>query len=124
MASENSLWGAERIRGELLKLHIHIAKRTIQRYIKPIRPTRPSSQRWSTFLKTHARDIWSCDFLPVINVWFQTVYLYFIIEQHTRQVVHVGLTRHPTENWVAQQLREATMEGFVNDSLAMCGENV
>ncbi len=29
MAAENRLWGAERIRGELLKLGIHVAKRTI-----------------------------------------------------------------------------------------------
>ena len=30
MAYENLLWGAERIRGELLKLGIEVAKRTIQ----------------------------------------------------------------------------------------------
>jgi putative transposase len=31
MARENRLWGAERIRGELLKLGIHVCKRTIQK---------------------------------------------------------------------------------------------
>jgi putative transposase len=31
MATENRLWGAERIRGELLKLGIHVCKRTIQK---------------------------------------------------------------------------------------------
>jgi hypothetical protein len=30
MALDNGLWGAERIRGELLKLDIHVCKRTIQ----------------------------------------------------------------------------------------------
>jgi hypothetical protein len=30
MAKNNRLWGAERIRGELLKLDIHVCKRTIQ----------------------------------------------------------------------------------------------
>ncbi len=30
MARENRLWGAERIRGELLKLGIRVSKRTIQ----------------------------------------------------------------------------------------------
>ncbi|MFL5701380.1 MAG: helix-turn-helix domain-containing protein [Ktedonobacteraceae bacterium] len=29
MAAKNRLWGAERIRGELLKLNIHVCKRTI-----------------------------------------------------------------------------------------------
>ena len=33
MATENRLWGAERIRGELLKLGVYVCKRTIQKYI-------------------------------------------------------------------------------------------
>jgi putative transposase len=33
MARDNRLWGAERIRGELLKLGIRVCKRTIQKYI-------------------------------------------------------------------------------------------
>lgn len=33
VARENPLWGAERFRGELLKLGIKVAKRTFQRYI-------------------------------------------------------------------------------------------
>jgi hypothetical protein len=37
MAATNRLWGAERIRGELLKLDIRVSKRTIQKYIKQIR---------------------------------------------------------------------------------------
>ncbi len=32
MCTENPLWGAEHIRGELLKLGIEVAKRTIQQY--------------------------------------------------------------------------------------------
>ena len=31
MAKDNRLWGAERIRGELLKLGLHVCKRTIQK---------------------------------------------------------------------------------------------
>jgi len=34
MAAESRLWGAERIRGELLKLGIRVAKRTVQRYMR------------------------------------------------------------------------------------------
>jgi hypothetical protein len=55
------LWGAERIRGELLKLGIEVAKRTIQRYIGDKPAPRVPSQTWSTFLKTHAKDVWACD---------------------------------------------------------------
>ena len=34
MARNNRLWGAERIRGELLKLDIRVCKRTIQKYMR------------------------------------------------------------------------------------------
>ncbi len=34
MAAKNRLWGAERIRGELLKLGIQVCKRTVQKYMR------------------------------------------------------------------------------------------
>ncbi len=37
MAANNRLWGAERIRGELLKLEIRVSKRTIQKDMKHVR---------------------------------------------------------------------------------------
>ena len=51
MALNNRLWGAERLREELLKLGIHVSKRTIQKYMRTGR-IRPSSQIWGTFLQT------------------------------------------------------------------------
>ena len=62
MAQENRLWGAERIRGELLKLGINVSKRTIQKYLDKLRPSPTGSQTWGTFLKNQARHIWACDF--------------------------------------------------------------
>jgi len=111
MAEENQLWGAERIHGELLKLGIEVAKRTIQRYIghKPV-PRLPS-QTWSTFLKTHAKDVWAVDFVPVIDLLFRQIFVFFIVELESRRVVHFGVTRHPSQFWAAQQLREATSDG-------------
>jgi putative transposase len=43
MALDNRLWGAERIRGELLKLGMRVSKRTIQTYVR-LERTNPSSQ--------------------------------------------------------------------------------
>jgi hypothetical protein len=51
MAAENSLWGAPRIRGELLKLGTTISERTVSRYLRG-RPT-PRSQTWRTFFANH-----------------------------------------------------------------------
>ena len=64
MAKDNRLWGAERIRGELLKLGIHVSKRTIQKYMRQVRTSRPRGQTWSTFLQSHAQQIWACDASP------------------------------------------------------------
>jgi putative transposase len=40
MAAANRLWGAERIRGEILKLGIRVAKTTVQRHMRDARPPR------------------------------------------------------------------------------------
>jgi transposase InsO family protein len=111
MAANNRLWGAERIRGELLKLDIRVSKRTIQKYIRQVRPKRARGQTWKTFLRNHAAEIWACDFLQVTDLFFRPLFAFFIIELKSRKVIHVNVTRFPTDPWVAQQLREATPYG-------------
>jgi putative transposase len=49
MAAANRLRGAERIRGELLKLGIRVSKRTVQKYMRVARRGTPGGQRWSRF---------------------------------------------------------------------------
>src|SRR5215831_1418224 len=56
MAKDNRLWGAERIRGELLKLGIRVCKRTIQKYMRTVRTQQPRGQKWTTFLRSHAEQ--------------------------------------------------------------------
>jgi putative transposase len=59
MASENPLWGEERIANELLvKLGICVSPRTVRKYM-PVRPPgHPrGDQRWSTFLRNYATAI-------------------------------------------------------------------
>jgi putative transposase len=102
------LWGAERIRGELLKLNIQVAKRTIQKYMQAVRSKPPSGQSWSTFLKNHGQDIWACDFVPVVTLFFKTLHAFVIVHHASRRVVHLGVTDHPTDEWITQQVRDAT----------------
>ena len=111
MARDNRLWGAERIRGELLKLGIHVCKRTIQKYMRQVRTHQPRGQRWSTFLRNHAAQVWACDFLQVTGLFFRPLFAFFLIELKSRRVIHVGVTHSPTDAWTAQQLREATAFG-------------
>ena len=111
MTTNNRLWGADRIRGELLKLDVHVAKRTIQRYMRQARPSRPRGQTWATFLRNHAHEVWACDFLQITDVFFRPLFAFLITEVGSRRIMHVGVTRSPTDPWVAQQLREATPFG-------------
>jgi len=108
---DNRLWGSKRIRDELRKLGYHLTKRTVAKYMRQVRstpPPRKPSQTWGSFLKNHASEIWACDFLQTYDLWFRTLFVFFIIELGSRRVVHFAVTAHPTDAWVAQQLREAT----------------
>jgi putative transposase len=111
MARENRTWGAERIRGELLKLGIHVAKSTILKYIRLVRRPASPDQTWLTFLHNHASEVWACDFLQTYDFLFRALYVFVIVELGSRRIVHFAVTRHPTDKWVAQQLREATPFG-------------
>jgi putative transposase len=88
-------------------------KRTIQKYMKQVPRKRPSGQTWKTFLRNHAAGVWACDFLQVTDLFFRPLFAFFIIELQSRKVIHVNVTRSPTDPWVAQQLREATPYGHI-----------
>jgi putative transposase len=111
MAMKNRLWGAERIRGELPKLGMHVCKRTIQKYMRRVRTPQPRGHRWSTFLHKHSAAIWSCDAPAGDRSLLSATLAFFLIELKSRRVIHVGVTRSPSDPWVVQQLREATPFG-------------
>ena len=108
MAKDNALWGAERIRGELLKLGVQVSKRTIQKYMREVRPPGRQGQSWKTFVRNHGCDTWACDFLQLNDVLFRPIFALFFVVHGSREVVHVNVTGSPTDAWTAQQLREAT----------------
>ena len=110
-ARENATWSAERIRGELSKIGVEVSKSLIQKYMAGVRKHRASKQTWATFLRNHASETWACDFLQTYDLFFRTVFVFVIIELGSRRMVHFGVTRHPTDEWTAQQLREATPFG-------------
>jgi putative transposase len=95
LSMENRLWGAERIRGELVKQGIRVAKRTVQKYMQDARGRGPNGQTWATFLRNHGHQTWACDFLQFYDVWFQPIFAFFMIDLGSRKVVQVGVTRAP-----------------------------
>jgi len=110
MAGQNLHWGAERIRGELLKLGIAVSARSIRRYRRR-GPARPPSQSWRTFLTNHAQAIWAADLFVVQTLTFQTLYVLFLISHDRRRLLHFDVTAHPTAAWVWRQMIEATPWG-------------
>ena len=105
MAAANPLWGAPRIHGELLKLGIDIAERTVSRLMPKHRP-RPS-QTWRTFLANHVRDLVSIDFFTVPTARLRVLFVLVVLARDRRRVVHFNVTEHPTAQWTAQQIVDA-----------------
>ncbi len=71
-----------------------------------------SNQTWATFLRNHASQIWACDFLQAYDIFFRTTFVFVIIELGSRRIVRFCVTRNPTDQWTAQQLRAATALGL------------
>jgi putative transposase len=108
MATENPIWGEERIANELLlKLGLRVSPRTVRKYMPKRSPGRPrGDQRWSTFLRNHARAIVACDFFVAVTATFRLLYVFVAIEHGSRRLVRVAVTAHPSAAWTLQQLRE------------------
>jgi putative transposase len=74
-------------------------------------PPRQTEQTWTTFLRNHVSEIRACDFVQTYDLFFRTIFVFFIIELESRRVVHFGVTRSPGDAWIAQQWRNATPFG-------------
>jgi hypothetical protein len=101
----NPLWGAPRIHGELLKLGIEIGQTSVAKHTA--RRRGPPSQGWKTFLRNHADGIAAIDLFVVPTVSFRLLYGLLIVSLGRPQILWLGVTAHPTAEWIANQLTEA-----------------
>ncbi len=108
LARENPRWGYQRIKGELLRLGVHVSATAIRSMLRR-HGLDPAPRRvavtWRAFLRQQAAGIIACDFFTVDTVWLRRLYVLFFIELDTRRVHLAGVTAHPDGAWVAQQAR-------------------
>ncbi len=110
-ANENG-WRARKVQAELEKLGFQIGLATVSRYLPKRNPDHDQRQRWRTFLRNHKHGIAAMDFIVVPTVRFRLLYVWFVIGHGRREIIHFGVTAHPTSPWVVQQLREASPNEF------------
>jgi transposase InsO family protein len=103
--TQNQLWGAPRIHGELLKLGFSVAQSTVAKYM--VKPRGPPSQGWKTFLRNHAPDIAAMDLFVVPTIGFKLLYGFVIVRIDRRDLVWINVTTNPTAEWIARQITEA-----------------
>jgi hypothetical protein len=94
MSRENSLWGAPRIHGELLKLGIDIGETSVRKYL--VRTRKPPSQTWRTFLENHVKAMVSVDFFTVPTIRFQVLYVFLVLAHDRRRIVPSPPIRQPS----------------------------
>ncbi len=112
MSRENPAWGEDRVALELkLKLGIEVAASTVRRHL--VRPSGPHPSSWSRFVTSHASQIFALDFTTQFLWDYSLSYVLVIMAIDSRRIVHVAVTRHPTLDWVKQQIRDATPWGLV-----------
>ena len=103
----NPDWGAPKIHGELQKLGFVVSERSVARYLARVSRRGDPGKKWLAFLQNHRELIVAIDFFTVPTLTIQLLYCFFVIEHSRRKILHCNVTRHPTAEWVVQQLREA-----------------
>jgi transposase InsO family protein len=106
MVVENPTWEAPRIHGELKMLGFDISERTVLRWMRKALRSPEPAKRWAAFLRNHREAIAAMDFFTVPTLTFGVLYCFFVIGHDRRRILHYNVTRHPSSEWVSQQLRE------------------
>ena len=94
MSLANPLWGAPRIRGELLKLGIDVGQTSVAKYMA--RRRGGPSRSWRTFLSNHADGIVSMDLFVVPTLSFRLLYGFVILRHRRCRIMWLGVTASPT----------------------------
>ena len=86
-------------------LGFEVSEATVSRYIGFL--PRRRGQTWKTFIRNHVDGTASVDFLIVPSIRFERLFAFVVLRHGRRYIAHIGVTRHPTAEWIARQIVEA-----------------
>jgi putative transposase len=112
MARENSGWGYDRIAGALANLGHRVSDQAVgnvlRRFAISPAPKRRQQMSWSDLIRSHRAILAGIDFFTVeVLTWrgLATYHVLFFLHRERRRVTLVGITQHPTEEWMVQMVR-------------------
>ena len=108
MKRSNPRWGVERISGELKKLKVKVSRTSVRRILRAAGFDPSKGQRgkgWFSFLRSQKNRIYACDFFHVQSLFFKRLCVFFIIDIHTKEIVHFAVTRNQTQEWFMNHIR-------------------
>jgi putative transposase len=100
-------------RGECRKLGVQVSATSVRRILRRHRlgpAPRRGGPGWAAFLRAQATGTLGCDFFTVETVGLTRLYVLFVVELDRRRVHLMGITAHPTGEWVAQAARNLLMD--------------
>ena len=104
-------WGTRKLVGQCRELGQPIHRRSVGRILEeddePM--ASPPGQSWATWLRNHLDVTWATDLFTVPTWDFRQLYVLVVLELGTRRLLHVNVTEHPTDAWIAQQFRNVIM---------------
>jgi putative transposase len=116
---DSGLTGLSRIAGEMEKCGLPVAESSVRRVLTqhgrpPTDENRRRGSTWAQFWQRHAHSTVGADFIQLpIGLLGKIVnaFVFLAIEHDTRRVHLLGITIHPTDAWISQAIRNATMDG-------------
>jgi len=113
LARENPRWRYMRIVGECRILGVRVSATSVRTLMRrhDLGPApRRSGPSWKQFLRSQAKGVLACDFLTVDAIGLTRLYVLFVIELERCRVHLLGITAHPTGEWVTQSARNLLMD--------------